>query len=430
MSTITHTKDSIALFDFFAVDNHEELSAFSGRAILRQAEYVNDAIRFILSRYEHLQDYNQPLPKAVILLGHSMGGVVARTAMTLPNYIPGSINTIITLSTPHLDPPAPFDWLMWDIYRDVNRFWRLQTHSRENLDLLRNVSIVSLGGGNLDRMISSDLVDLEPILYPDGKIPRNISHGPIGFTIFTSSVPKVWSPADHRQMVWCNQIVYAVANALYQISNVTDESKTIPLLQRLTALRSVLDARAMFSVGSEFQQESLAAPNYDRFNIKSTERFTNVANLPFNVPLNIASPHSYIFKPSSKKNRFAVFSTMPINEVNQNQLLSCSSFSPSSLSLLNCRNVESTLIPRGLPATQREQYVTYKDPILWFSDFSLEDGEQYMVLITQKNQDVGDWIVVGEYNPQKSHHSAKRSNTLYGKHKTIYRLIMIFNTLT
>ncbi|MFN3503836.1 MAG: alpha/beta fold hydrolase, partial [Allorhizobium sp.] len=39
----------------------------------------------------------QPL----IILGHSMGGIAARAAYLMRNFRPGSIQAIITLSTPH-----------------------------------------------------------------------------------------------------------------------------------------------------------------------------------------------------------------------------------------------------------------------------------------------------------------------------------------
>ncbi|RKP11966.1 PGAP1-like protein-domain-containing protein, partial [Piptocephalis cylindrospora] len=92
--------------DFFTVNLNEEFSALHGRTMLEQAEFINDAIRYILTLYSpssrsHLPTMASdqpssgtseplPVPTSVILVAHSMGGVVARTAFTLPNYPEGA----------------------------------------------------------------------------------------------------------------------------------------------------------------------------------------------------------------------------------------------------------------------------------------------------------------------------------------------------
>jgi len=41
------------------------------------------------------------LPKSVILVGHSMGGFVARAAIVHPHLRKSAVETILTLSSPH-----------------------------------------------------------------------------------------------------------------------------------------------------------------------------------------------------------------------------------------------------------------------------------------------------------------------------------------
>lgn len=41
------------------------------------------------------------LPKSVILVGHSMGGFVARAAVVDPHLRKSAVETILTLSSPH-----------------------------------------------------------------------------------------------------------------------------------------------------------------------------------------------------------------------------------------------------------------------------------------------------------------------------------------
>ncbi|KAJ9062613.1 GPI inositol deacylase [Entomophthora muscae] len=88
--------------DFFSADFQEEFSALTGELLLKQAEYINDCIGHILKMYSG--SAKNPAPTAVLVIGHSMGGVVARAAIRLPNYKTKSINTIITLSTPTPTP--------------------------------------------------------------------------------------------------------------------------------------------------------------------------------------------------------------------------------------------------------------------------------------------------------------------------------------
>lgn len=40
-------------------------------------------------------------PKSVILVGHSMGGFVARAAVIHPRLKKSAVETVLTLSTPH-----------------------------------------------------------------------------------------------------------------------------------------------------------------------------------------------------------------------------------------------------------------------------------------------------------------------------------------
>ena len=49
-------------------------------------------------------------PTSVVLVAHSMGGIVARLATLQKNYNSESINTIFTLSTPHSMPRITLDY--------------------------------------------------------------------------------------------------------------------------------------------------------------------------------------------------------------------------------------------------------------------------------------------------------------------------------
>lgn len=48
-------------------------------------------------------------PSSVAIVGHSMGGLVARALLTLKNFKPELINLLITQATPHIAPVMPLD---------------------------------------------------------------------------------------------------------------------------------------------------------------------------------------------------------------------------------------------------------------------------------------------------------------------------------
>lgn len=54
------------------------------------------------------QDHEAP-PHSVVLVGHSMGGVVARALFTLPRFSPRLVSLIITQASPHQAPVLSLD---------------------------------------------------------------------------------------------------------------------------------------------------------------------------------------------------------------------------------------------------------------------------------------------------------------------------------
>ena len=224
-------KAGVRSLDFFTVDFNEDFTAFHGQTLLDQAEYLNEAIRYILSLYLDPRmsgrDPDLPDPTSVIILGHSMGGVVARTMLILPNYQSNSINTIVTMSAPHSRPPVTFDSEIVRIYDDINDYWR-QAYSQQwaNNNPLWHVTLVSIAGGGLDTVVPSDYASLESIV-PD-------THG---FTVFTSTIPTVWTSMDHQAILWCDQFRKVVAKALYDIVDVSRPSQTKPRAERMRVFK-------------------------------------------------------------------------------------------------------------------------------------------------------------------------------------------------
>jgi len=213
--------------DFFAIDFNEDFTAFHGQTILDQAEYLNDAVAYILSLYHDPQrsqrDPGLPDPSSVILVGHSMGGVVARTMLTMPNYQSNSVNTIVTVSAPHARPPVSFDAESVRTYKRINDYWRqAYTQTWANDNPLWHVTLISIAGGGLDTVIPSDFASLESL------VPS--THG---FTVFTSAIPNVWTGCDHIQTTWCVQLMKAIVGSLFETLDVYRPSQTKPRAERM-----------------------------------------------------------------------------------------------------------------------------------------------------------------------------------------------------
>ena len=220
-------KNGMTSLDFFAVDFNEDFSAFHGQTILDQAEYLNDAVAYILSLYHDprrsQRDPGLPDPSSVILVGHSMGGIVARTMLTMSNYQSNSINTIVTVSAPHARPPVSFDSESVQTYKRVNDYWRqAYTQKWASENPLWHVTLISIAGGGLDTVVPSDFASLESV------VPN--THG---FTVFTSGIPNVWTGTDHIQTTWCVQLMKPIVRSLFDSLDVHRPSQTKPRAERM-----------------------------------------------------------------------------------------------------------------------------------------------------------------------------------------------------
>eukprot|EP01113_Clastostelium_recurvatum_P043940 TRINITY_DN7348_c0_g1_i4.p1 TRINITY_DN7348_c0_g1~~TRINITY_DN7348_c0_g1_i4.p1 ORF type:complete len:1049 (+),score=197.68 TRINITY_DN7348_c0_g1_i4:91-3237(+) len=260
--------------DFFTIDFIEELSALNGHVLARQTEYVNDCIDEILALYREAnqqQLLSYPPPTSVILLGHSMGGLVARATVTLPNYTPGSVETIFMLNSPTRAGPIFIQRSIADFYHNTNTFWvdefaKLNVYHDHHISssssssssysmsatddslaaaessaptradcppvpvsALANMTIVSICGGHRDTLIRSELASL------DGLVPS--SHG---LSILTTSMPEVWLEADHECILWCNQMLVAMLRGMLALPDTMTKQNTRPQDERMRIIRDQL----------------------------------------------------------------------------------------------------------------------------------------------------------------------------------------------
>ncbi|KAF9607813.1 hypothetical protein IFM89_001534 [Coptis chinensis] len=207
--------------DWFAVDLEEEHSAMDGQIVEEHTEYVVYAIHRILDLYKESHDMRSKegaepfgsLPRSVVLVGHSMGGFVARAAIVHPHLRKGVVETVLTLSSPHQSPPVALQPSLGHYYHLVNQKWRKGyevelTHIGRQVSepTLSHVIVVSISGNILDYQVRSKLETL------DGIVPS--SHR---FMIGTTGMRNAWLSTEHQTILWCNQVVVQISHTLLSL---------------------------------------------------------------------------------------------------------------------------------------------------------------------------------------------------------------------
>ena len=141
----------------------------------------------------------------------------------MPNYQSNSINTIITMSTPHARAPVSFDADIVSTYAKINDYWR-EAYSQKwaNDNPLWHVTLISIAGGGLDTIVPSDYASLSSL------VPE--THG---FTVFTSSVPNVWTGSDHLSILWCDQFRKVIIRSILDAVDVRRPGQTKSRAERM-----------------------------------------------------------------------------------------------------------------------------------------------------------------------------------------------------
>lgn len=169
--------------DWWTLDFNEDFSAFHAPTLEAQAIYLNEVISYLVAYYQ--EDGLDSIP----ILAHSMGGIVARLALGLPNHHESKpIKTMLTLSTPHAVPPAPLEEGMDRIYSRIEA-------ERLSDATASKVLFVSLSGGLLDTQLPSDYA-----VFPNSTGLQPVIQG------YTTDIASLWSSVDHLAMMWCDQL--------------------------------------------------------------------------------------------------------------------------------------------------------------------------------------------------------------------------------
>ncbi|XP_026821729.1 GPI inositol-deacylase isoform X2 [Rhopalosiphum maidis] len=190
-------------FDFFTVDLNEEYSAVFGGVLLQQTAFVSQCIDTIIKTYEY--DYK---PTSIILIGHSMGGIIAKGLFIDPSFDTNLVELIITLATPHR-PLFLADHYMDSYYDQVEKIWG-NGLDKPRSSFLSNISLLSIGGGHRDLMVWPCLT-----YTPHADI-----------NALSLAIPGVWTSTDHQCILWCKSLVKSIVRVLFDSAE-SDSDDTI-----------------------------------------------------------------------------------------------------------------------------------------------------------------------------------------------------------
>lgn len=183
-------------FDFFTVSLGKDYSGLYGGVLMEETMYVYHCINKILSLYKGNMDN-------VVLIGHSMGGIIAKGAVLLvPNANVSTVSIIINLAVPST-PSLVFDNTF------ANYYYALEKKASD----IKNagIKVVSIAGGPRD------------IIVPAYQVIDSIAD----INILSTSIPDVWKSTDHQCILWCKQLVLSIVRSLFDSVNYTQRPPKI-----------------------------------------------------------------------------------------------------------------------------------------------------------------------------------------------------------
>lgn len=348
---------------------------------------------------------------------------MARTMLIMPNYQSNSINTIITMSAPHARPPVSFDAEIVRTYKQINDYWR-QAYSQKwaNNNPLWHVTLISIAGGGLDTVVPSDYASLES-LVPD-------THG---FTVFTSSVPNVWTGMDHQAILWCDQFRKVVVRSLYDVIDVNRPAQTKPRADRMRIFKkwylTGMESVAEKTLSQKEPTTLLTLEDNSNSIIAQGERLTLRKFGQSHKPRAYLLPIPPQGTPGGKK--FTLLTDQKLDKPGDSgklEVLFCSVFplhpgqsatlfsmnmdlsgDSSGSTRLACKNAASDVIelPASTRTTKRPFYLDEEPEVLPFSylQYDLEDilDHQFVAIVDKAVDPTSGWVIAEFSDNVQSH---------------------------
>jgi pimeloyl-ACP methyl ester carboxylesterase len=188
-------------FDVYAVDFGEEGAGLHGALVERQAAFVAHAVAYLTSTCP------SPQPNSLVIVAHSMGGLVARVALAQHSTL--RVDALLTLATPHAHPVLAMEPSLHVIHA------RLATAQHAT-----QIPIVSIGGGFRDELIPPASCRLtstngDPTTTTSSRLTL------AAVDLMTAGVQEATHPPqfgmDHRAIVWCHNLLRPIRSILFAL---------------------------------------------------------------------------------------------------------------------------------------------------------------------------------------------------------------------
>ncbi|KAI9923052.1 hypothetical protein PsorP6_002334 [Peronosclerospora sorghi] len=166
-------------------------------------------------REKKVRNSMRALPTSVIIVTHSMGGIVARTAEVLPNYKKQSIQ----LGVPYEMPAISFD-------TEINAVY-IRMHLKGGKE--DDVVYVSIAGGHKDTLVETSWTNL-----------NSVARSSRSFVALASAIPTLKISVDHFALLWCHQLLKVVAKSLHRVIDVETRTLVKSPSVRLAIVQQVL----------------------------------------------------------------------------------------------------------------------------------------------------------------------------------------------
>lgn len=168
-----HKSEGSYNFTVYTLNLLEEFSVLSNKPLRDQSAFVKDAIEVVQSFHQGQQ---------IVLVGHSMGGIVARLAFS---SMESQEMVLVTLAAPQTDSPL-----------DIDDKYNIDYKSFEEPK-----STINISGGWSDCQI-----------LPVGQL-----ESPKMTDLNVETIPMVWSSSHHQAIVWIHPVVEFICRKIQDL---------------------------------------------------------------------------------------------------------------------------------------------------------------------------------------------------------------------
>ncbi|KAL7056240.1 hypothetical protein AAHC03_021000 [Spirometra sp. Aus1] len=161
----------------------------------------------------------------ILVIGHSMGGLVAHNLLTRKDSDPSLVHTVVTLASPLVFPVIGVGSEMYDIYSRVRSLWNAVNTTAK----FEHLVFLSITGGPRDIQVWDGLSDANHWLPPAYFLHQT-----------TSAISGVWLTCDHLCIMWCKQLVLALNRAFFDMVDPTTLAPLPSREARMAVIRSHL----------------------------------------------------------------------------------------------------------------------------------------------------------------------------------------------